>query len=104
MPKKYVLIKDYKKIDNDLRKTSLYTIINWKLYATRKQVFLYIAKIYKRDKEPLGKIHYYIFALLVFITPKIVFVLIKKYIYHPLLKKEVNRYIKERNLINLSLM
>lgn len=99
--KKYTSIEDYKKIDDDFRKTALYTIINCKLYASTRQVMLYIYKVFKNDKKPLGKIHYYIFAILVFITPKIVFVYIKKFIYHPMLKKEVNNYIKERNLASL---
>lgn len=99
--KKYVSAEDYIKIDNDCRKTALYIIINFKLYAKARQVALYIYKIFKNDKKPFSKIHYYIFAILVFITPKIVFVYIKKFIYHPMLKKEVNNYIKERNLANL---
>ena len=99
--KKYVSKDEYNKIDNNLRKNALYVIINYKLYATSRQVLLYIKKIYKNDKKPFDKIHYYIFAVFVFLMPKVFFVLFKKYVYHPILKKEVNDYIKERNLANL---
>lgn len=99
--KKYVSVEEYNEIDNNRRKTALYVIINYKLYATSRQVLLYIKKTYKNDKKPFDKIFYYIFAIFVFVTPKIIFVLVKKFIYHPMLRKEVNGYIKERNLANL---
>jgi hypothetical protein len=99
--KRYVSVEDYEKIDDDLRKIALYTIINCKLYATSRQVLLYIYKIFKNDKKPIDKIHYYVFAIFVFLTPKVFFNLFKRYVYHPMLKKEVNNYIKKRNLTNL---
>jgi len=99
--KKYVPISEYSKIDDNLRKAALSTIINCRLYATWQLVFLYIKKVYKNDKKPSQKILYYLFAFLVLLTPKVIFVLFKKLIYHPVLKKEAMNYILKKRLSSL---
>lgn len=96
--KKYVNHDELLRLDNIVRKNSLLTIVNIKLYATTRQIFLYLYKVFKNDKQKVNKIHYYLYAIIVILIPKFVFVIFKKYIYHPILRKEAYTYIKNSNL------
>jgi len=97
---KYSSQEKFVKLDQRLRKEALFSIVNFKLYVTRRQYLIYMYKIFIKDRYPLNKFHYYFFGLFVFLIPKLFFELFKKYIYHPMLKKEAYTYISNNNLKN----
>lgn len=96
--KKYSFDQKMAKIlDIEVRRKFLWHTCNFKLYISNRNLLYSFFRILKDDKNIILNFRYYLFGVIVLITPRLFLRLFKK-IYYYKLTKAVKDYVAENNL------